>query len=210
MRMLPRRSMRRGEIEYDGDVKKADLPIVEFKNVKAMETWLSKNHAKSEGIWIRMFKKETGKPSITRDEAIDAGLCYGWIDSQANPYDEVSWLQRYTPRKAKGMWSKRNVESVARLIKEKRMRAAGLAAVEAAKKDGRWDRAYDMPSTMAVPADFLAAVKKHKKAQAFFETLNKANTYAIAWRLQTAKKPETRQKRFDALLAMLKDGKKLH
>lgn len=189
---------------------KKDLPIVEFENVKAMETWLSKNYAKCEGIWIRMFKKETGTPSITRDEAIDAGLCYGWIDSQANKLDDVSWLQRYTPRKAKGMWSKRNVESVARLIVEKRMRAPGLAAVEAAKKDGRWDRAYDKPSAMEVPTDFLAAVKKHKKAHALFLTLNKANLYAIAWRLQTAKKPETRQKRFDALLAMLKDGKKLH
>jgi uncharacterized protein YdeI (YjbR/CyaY-like superfamily) len=126
------------------------------------------------------------------------------------PLDDKSWLQKYTPRRSKSMWSKINREHVARLVKEKRMQPAGLKEVEAAKNDGRWEAAYDSPKNMEVPADFLKELKKDKKAFEFFKTLNKTNIYAIAWRLQTAKKPETRQKRMKVLLEMMKDNKKIH
>ena len=148
--------------------------------------------------------------SITYAEALDEALCFGWIDGQLKTCDTKSWLQKFTPRRSKSIWSKRNREHVARLIKEKRMTAAGLKEIELAKKDGRWEGAYDSPKNMQVPADFLRELKKDKNAYAFFQTLNKANTSAIAWRLQTAKKPETREKRMQAVLQMLGQGKKLH
>jgi uncharacterized protein YdeI (YjbR/CyaY-like superfamily) len=181
-----------------------------FKTPTEWRRWLTKHHAKPEGIWLRFFKKASGVKSITYAEALDEALCFGWIDGQLKNFDTTSWLQKFTPRRSKSIWSKRNREHVARLIKEKRMTAAGLKEVEMAKKDGRWEGAYDSPKNMQVPADFLRELKKDKNAYAFFQTLNKANTYAIAWRLQTAKKPETREKRMQALLQMLGQGKKLH
>jgi uncharacterized protein YdeI (YjbR/CyaY-like superfamily) len=181
-----------------------------FKTPKAWRTWLTKHHAKPEGIWLRFFKKASAVKSITYAEALDEALCFGWIDGQAKPFDAESWVQRFTPRRSRSLWSKRNREHVARLIKEKRMTAAGLKEIERAKEDGRWEGAYDSPKNMQVPADFLRELKKDKKAYAFFQTLNKANTYAIAWRLQTAKKPETRERRMQALLEMLGLGKRLH
>jgi uncharacterized protein YdeI (YjbR/CyaY-like superfamily) len=147
---------------------------------------------------------------VTYAEALDAALCYGWIDGQVKKSDELSYLQRFTPRRPKSLWSKRNREHVRRLIDEGRMMPAGLKQVEEAKQDGRWESAYDSPSTMAVPEDFLREVAKDPKAEAFFRALNRTNTYAIAWRLQTAAKPETRQKRMSAILAMLAQGKKFH
>src|SRR5262249_35841977 len=137
-------------------------------------------------------------------------LCYGWIDGQRKSHDDTYFLQKFTPRRPKGLWSKRNIDKVTRLIAEGRMQPSGLAEAEAAKQDGRWKAAYDSPRNMTVPEDCLKALKKNKEALAFFNTLNKANIYAIAWRLQTAKKPETRQRRFDALLAMLEREEKLH
>lgn len=181
-----------------------------FASAKGWRQWLAKNHGKSSGLWLRIYKKDSGKKTITYDEALDEALCFGWIDGQKARYDAASFLQKFTPRRPKSLWSKRNREHIARLAKEKRMTAAGLAAVAAAKKDGRWDAAYDAPSTMAVPADFLKELKKDKEAYAFFKTLDRANTYAIAWRLHTAKKPETRARRKEQLLALLKQGKKLH
>ena len=181
-----------------------------FKTPKAWRSWLIKHHIKPEGVWLRFFKKASGVKSITYPEALDEALCFGWIDGQSKKYDAKSWLQKFTPRRSKSMWSKRNREHVARLIEEKRMTAAGLKEIAMAKKDGRWEGAYDSPKNMQVPADFLRELKKDKTAHAFFQTLNKANTYAIAWRLQTAKKPETRDKRMQALLQMLRQGKKLH
>ena len=168
------------------------------------------NHAKSPGVWLRMFRKNSGEKTISHDEALDEALCYGWIDGQADKYDEKSWIQKFTPRRSKSVWSKRNRERVEMLIKEKRMKPAGFHQVAAAKKDGRWDQAYDSPKNMAIPRDFLQELKKDKKAYAFLLTLNKANTYAIAWRLQTAKKPETRERRTKVLLEMLRLGKRLH
>jgi uncharacterized protein YdeI (YjbR/CyaY-like superfamily) len=184
--------------------------IRSFATAQAWRTWLQKNQTKTEGLWLRIYKKDSGKKSVTYAEALDEALCYGWIDGQKKKYDDESFLQKFTPRRAKSLWSKRNQEHVQRLIKEKRMTAAGKAAIDAAKKDGRWDNAYDPPSTMTVPADFLKVLKKDKKAYEFFKTLNKTNTYAIAWRLQSAVKPETRAKRMESILAMLREGKNFH
>jgi uncharacterized protein YdeI (YjbR/CyaY-like superfamily) len=191
-------------------MNKTDLQIISFKFPKDWASWLAKNHATSRGIWLRLFKKDSGVASVTYAEALDEALCYGWIDGQLEEYDEKSWLRKFTPRRPKSVWSKRNIEHVNRLIADGKMKPAGLKEVEAAKADGRWERAYDSPSAMQVPQDFLIELAKNKKARAFFETLNKANTYAIAWRLQTAKKPETRAKRMQAILAMLKRGEKFH
>lgn len=189
---------------------KIDLPILSFKSPKDWANWLAKNHAASNGIWLRFFKKNSGVASVTYSEALDEALCFGWIDGRLDPYDEKSWLRRFTPRRPRSPWSKRNIEHVNRLTAAARMKPAGLKEVEAAKKDGRWEKAYDPQGTMELPADFLKALAKDKKAKAFFESLNRANHYAIAWRLQTAKKPETRARRMQAILAMLKRGEKFH
>jgi len=181
-----------------------------FTTPDAWRAWLEKNHAKADGVRVRFYKKDSGKKSINYDQALDEALCFGWIDGQANKYDADSYTQKFTPRRSRSMWSKRNREHVARLIKEKRMTPAGLKAIESAKADGRWESAYDSPKNMKVPADFLKELRKNKKAYAFYQTLNKANTYAIAWRLQTAKKSQTREKRLKALLAMLAEENKLH
>jgi uncharacterized protein YdeI (YjbR/CyaY-like superfamily) len=189
--------------------KKEQL-ILSFATAGEWRAWLAKNHASAKGIGLRIFKKNSGHKSVTYEEALDEALCYGWIDSQKQPYDNLSWIQKFTPRRERSIWSKRNKEHIARLIKERRMKPAGLKEVEAAKSDGRWDSAYDSPKNMEVPPDFLEALKKNKKAYAFFLTLNKANSFAIAWRLQTAKKPETREKRKKTILDMFAKGEKLH
>lgn len=185
-------------------------PIKSFSSPALFRKWLEKNHAEPKGIWLRFFKKASGKKTVTYDEALDEALCFGWIDGQAKSYDKDSWIQRFTPRQKRSMWSKRNRGHVTQLIKEKRMMPAGLKEIEAAKKDGRWESAYDSPKNTKVPVDFLRQLKKDRKAYTFFKTLNKTNTYAIAWRLQTAKKPETRERRVKELLAMLKRGEKLY
>lgn len=159
---------------------------------------------------MKFFKKNSGVKSITYSEALDEALCWGWIDSQAKTFDEKAYLQRFTPRKRRSIWSKRNRDHVARLVKAGRMQPPGQAQVDAAKTDGRWEAAYDSPKNTKVPPDFLKRLAQNKKAQKFFETLNRTNTYAIAWRLQTAKKPETREKRLRELLQMMIAGKKLH
>lgn len=191
-------------------IKETELPIKSFISEAAFETWLEKNHARSPGLWVRFFKKGAPRKSLTHRDALDAALCYGWIDGQLKKFDDMSYLHKFTPRGARSVWLKVNREHVERLTKEGRMQPAGLAAVAAAKKDGRWGKAYDSPSTMEVPADFLKALAKNEKARLFFDTLNRANRYAIAWRLQTAKKPETRQKRMDAIVAMLSRNEKFH
>jgi uncharacterized protein YdeI (YjbR/CyaY-like superfamily) len=186
------------------------MEIKSFSTRAKWRAWLGQKHAKSDGIWIRIYKKNSDIKTVTYAEALDEALCYGWIDGQKKAYDSDSFLQRFTPRRPKSMWSKRNCEHVARLIKEKRMTTAGLREVTAAKQDGRWDSAYDAPSSMEIPEDFLEELKKDKMSHEFFKTLNRANIYAIVWRLQTAKKPETRARRMKNLLAMMKERKKLH
>ena len=186
------------------------MEILSFRSAGEFRRWLERNHRKSEGIWLRIFKKASGEASITYAEALEEALCFGWIDGQKRTHDADSWRQKFTRRRAKSGWSKRNTEHAERLIAAQQMKAAGLAEVEAAKKDGRWTAAYDSPSKASVPEDFLAALGKDKKAMAFFESLNKANQYAIAYRLQTAKKAETRARRVEIILGMMKRGEKFH
>ena len=187
-----------------------DVPVYLFTTPQEWAKWLAKNHASVTAVWIKFAKKNTSAVSINYAQALDVALCYGWIDGLVNKYDEKYYLQRFTPRSKKSNWSKINREHIARLIKEKRMQPSGLLTVEIAKKNGQWDSAYDSSKDMQVPEDFLKEVVKDERVMAFYKTLTRANTYAIAWRLQTAKKPETREKRFNALLEMLKKGKKIH
>ena len=184
--------------------------ILSFETPGAFEKWMAKHHNKISGILIRFFKKESGKTSITYKEAVDEALCYGWIDGRANKFDDESWIQKFTPRRPKSIWSKRNIENVERLTTLAKMKPAGLEEVAKAKADGRWAQAYDSPKEMQLPDDFMKAVAKNKKAKAFFETLNKTNKYAIGWRLQTAKKPENKEKRIKAIVEMLSKEQKFH
>jgi uncharacterized protein YdeI (YjbR/CyaY-like superfamily) len=186
------------------------LPVKKFKSTSQWRTWLERNHSKSDGVWLQFFKKDSGQKTFIHAEALDEALCFGWIDGQANSFDEKSWLQKFTPRRAKSIWSKKNTENVERLIQAGRMHKAGLVEVEAAKADGRWNKAYDSPKNMNIPEDFMKALSKSKKARTFFRSLNRANLYSIHWRLQTAKKPETRQKRMQTILEMLERGEKFH
>ena len=191
--------------------KDTETPIKSFASSKQWNEWLAMNYAISNnGIWLRIFKKDSGEATITYDDALDESLCFGWIDGQKKAYDEKSWLQKFTPRRSKSIWSKRNITRVAQLIEGKRMQPSGLKEIETAKKDGRWDKAYDSPSQMEIPADFLSILKKDQQAYEFFKTLNKANIYAIAWRLETAKKQATRQKWMQIFLKMMKKRQKLH
>jgi len=189
---------------------KTEFEALTFPAARDWERWLAKNAARSKGVWLQFFKKGSGMTSITYADALDVALCFGWIDGQIKSHDEQSWIQKFTPRRPRSMWSRRNRDLIERLTNSGKMRPAGLKEVEAAKADGRWDRAYDSPSKMTVPEDFLKALAKNPKAMKFFKTLNKANTYAITWRLQTAKRPETRQKRMKEFIEMLAAGKKLH
>lgn len=181
-----------------------------FKTQAAFEAWLAKHHAKTDGIWVRFYKKASGKPTVTYAEALEVALCFGWIDGQRKSLDEESFLQLYTPRRKRSLWSKINKGHVARLTEAGRMQPAGLAEVERAKADGRWDEAYGNAKDIEIPADFLRALAKDRQAKAFFASLNKANRYSIVWRLATAKKPETRARRMAAILAWLAAGEPPH
>ena len=184
--------------------------ILFFKTPDAFEKWLAKHHNKVNGILLRFYRKESGKKSITYKEAVDEALCYGWIDGRANKFDDESWIQKFTPRGARSIWSKKNTDNIERLTSLGKMRSPGLEEVEKAKADGRWVKAYDSPKDMQLPDDFMKALSKNKKAKAFFETLNKTNKYAIGWRLQTAKKPETKEKRIKAIVEMLSKQQNFH
>lgn len=184
--------------------------IVEFVDQAAFRAWLANNAGSVPGIWLKIYKKGSGIASITYAQALDEALCFGWIDGQKKGYDELSFLQKFTPRRAGSMWSKKNIENIERLVKAGLMTEAGLQEVHNAKADGRWAAAYDKPSEMQVPEFFLEMLQQHPKANAFYKELNRANTYAIAWRLQTAKTEETRIKRAEKLIAMLEAGQKLH
>jgi uncharacterized protein YdeI (YjbR/CyaY-like superfamily) len=184
--------------------------ILSFETPGAFEKWLAKHHSKVNGILLRFYKKESGKNSITYKEAVDEALCYGWIDGRGNKFDDESWIQKFTPRGARSIWSKKNTDNIERLTSLGKMRSPGLEEVEKAKAGGRWAKAYDSPKDMQLPDDFMKALAKNKKAKAFFETLNKTNNYAIGWRLQTAKKPETKEKRIKAIVEMLSKQQKFH
>jgi uncharacterized protein YdeI (YjbR/CyaY-like superfamily) len=185
-------------------------PVIAFVSARQFEQWLVRHHGAHEGFWMRIFKKGSGPATVTYAEALDVALCYGWIDGQKQKGDAVSWLQRFTRRGKRSAWSKVNTGHVARLIAAGRMRPAGLAAVEAAKADGRWEAAYGSWSTFEMPGEFVAALAKSRKAAAHFATLNKANRYAIFYRLTTAKRAETKARRLEEFIAMLERGEKLH
>ena len=188
----------------------AELPILPFASQQELADWLAENHDRSDGLWLKLAKKDADVPSVTYDEAVEVALCYGWIDSQKKGFDQSFWLQRFTPRKPKSIWSKVNREKVEQLIASSRMQAPGLAAVELAKQDGRWEAAYNSQSTIEPPEDLLAALDANPKAKAFFTTLDSANRYAILFRLQTARKAETREKRLRQFVEMLERGEKFH
>lgn len=184
------------------------METMSFISPRAFRAWLAKNHRSSAGIWLRIYKKDSGVATVTYAEALDQALCYGWIDGQKQPGDQQSWLQKFTPRRPNSGWSKNNTKHAERLIKSGAMTAAGLKEVEGAKADGRWQTAYDAFGSSAVPDDFVKELGRNKKAKAFFATLNKTNLYSIVYRLQTAKKPETRAKRMQAIIAKLSRGEK--
>lgn len=190
--------------------KAFDSSVISFKTAREWQKWLAKNHSRSVGVWLRIAKKNSDEPSVNYAQALDEALCYGWIDSRKQAHDNLSWLQKFSPRKAGSGWSKINTKHAERLTKTGRMKSAGLKEIELAKRDGRWKRAYTSSSSARPPVDFLKELEKNKKAKAFFETLEKRNRYAIIYRLQTAKKVETRAKRMKTILAMLAKGEKFH
>ena len=191
-------------------MKSTDYPILPFASKTKYASWLAKQHNTSTGVWLKLAKKDSGIPSVTYEEALDVALCYGWIDGQKKGFDDTYWLQKFTPRGKKSIWSKINTEKAERLIASGEMKPAGLKAVEAAKSDGRWEAAYASQKSIVVPEDFQAALDKNKKAKAFFRTLNSTNRYAILFRIQTAKKAETRAKRIQQFVDMLERGEKLY
>jgi uncharacterized protein YdeI (YjbR/CyaY-like superfamily) len=188
----------------------SDPSILEFPNQTAWEAWLHANHANSSGTWVRLAKKSSGARSLAYAEALESALCYGWIDAQKKAETSIAWLQRFTPRGAKSIWSKINRQKALALIDSGRMQPAGLLEIERARKDGRYEAAYDSPRTATVPADLQVALDQSPGAKAFFATLNSANRYAILFRLQTAKKPETRARRILRFIAMLENHETFH
>lgn len=190
--------------------QKDDLPVLTFKSAVDFEAWLEERHGTSKGIWLKFAKKGTGIESISRAEAVEVALCFGWIDGQTASLDDAYWLQRYTPRRPKSKWSQINREKAEALIAQGRMRPAGLKEVEAAKDDGRWDQAYASPKNMTVPEDLQEKLDENPRAQAFFATLDSRNRYAILYRIQDAKKPETRARRIEQFVAMLNEHKTIY
>ena len=182
---------------------------LKFATRAQFRKWLQKNGTTHDGIWVELSKDKSSKPMTAR-EALEEALCFGWIDGQLRRGDENFYLQKFTPRRKRSTWSKRNIEHVARLDSEGKMAPSGLKAVESAKADGRWDNSYDSQSNMTIPEDFLFEVSKDSKVLAFWESLNKVNKFAIVWRIQTAHKEDVRKKRMTALLAMLARGEKIH
>ena len=188
----------------------ADDPLKEFRTARAFEKWLSLNHRKADGVRIRIARKSSGLPSITYEEALEVALCYGWIDGQSKSIDAQWHWQRFTPRRSRSPWSKRNRDIVARLTKEGRMRPSGQAEIDRARADGRWDAAYDSPATATVPADLAAALRGSARARKFFEALDGRNRYAILYRLMMARKPGTRARRLATFVRMLEKGQKIY
>jgi len=188
----------------------ADPPVRLFRSRAAWESWLTRHHDDDAGIWIKFAKKGTGATTVTYDEALEAALCYGWIDTQVKRLDDTYYLQRFTPRRARSKWSKTNRAAATRLIAAGLMKEPGLRAVESAKADGRWAAAYDGPATATVPDDLEQALRRNKRAREFFATLSGQNRYAILYRIQDAKRPETRARRIAQFVEMLARGEKIY
>lgn len=188
----------------------AGLPILAFQNPEAWAKWLEKNHSTSPGVWLRLAKKSSDVQSVSYSEALEVALCYGWIDGQRRSESETTWLQKFTLRGKRSIWSKINRQKALALVESGRMRPGGLKEIERAKADGRWEAAYDSPSNAAVPPDFQAALDKNARAKAFFAGLGRANRYAVLFRIQTAKKAETRARRIQQFIQMLEKKQKVH
>jgi uncharacterized protein YdeI (YjbR/CyaY-like superfamily) len=185
----------------------SDLSIYSFSSANEFEAFLDREHATAPGFYLKIAKKSSGIPSVSAAEAVEIALCFGWIDGRANGLDNHWWLVRYTPRRPKSIWSQKNVNTIGRLLEEGRMRPTGVAAVEAAKADGRWERAYAGPATITVPDDLATALAAEPTAASFFEGMNKPDRYSVLWRVQTAS-PQSRAKRIEALVQMLAEGKR--
>lgn len=185
-------------------------PIIAFAGPTDWEKWLAEHHTGASGGWLKLAKKGSGSTTVTYAEALDVALCYGWIDAQKAPYDEAFWLQRFCPRRPGSKWSQVNRDKVAALVTADRMQPAGLAAVEAAKADGRWDAAYAPQRTASVPPDLQSALDATPGAAAFFAGLSSLNRYAVLHRIQDAKKPETRARRIEKFVQMLSRGETLY
>lgn len=187
-----------------------NLPIKLFKDFDSWIAWLEKHHEKESGIWVKFAKKSSGVQSITYEEAREGAIMYGWIDGLKHGLDETYYTLRITKRRPKGNWSKINREIAEELIKNGRMQSAGMREVDAAKNDGRWEKVYDSQSKITIPEDFQKLLNKNPKAKEFFSTLNSANRYAFLYRIQTAKKPETRKARIEKFIEMLNHGEAFH
>ncbi len=188
----------------------AELPIKQFRSAAAWRTWLTREHERSDGVWVRIAKQDTGIPSVRYPEVLDVALCFGWIDGHRKAEDEEWFLQRFTPRRAQSRWSEKNRAKALALIANGEMHAAGLHEVERAQQDGRWDAAYAPQSTATVPPDLAAALEASPKAQAFFATLDSRNRYAVLYRIHDAKRASTRVRRIEQFVAMLAKGETLH
>ncbi|SHL21512.1 Uncharacterized conserved protein YdeI, YjbR/CyaY-like superfamily, DUF1801 family [Bradyrhizobium lablabi] len=193
-----------------GKASSCDLPIIAFQSRQAWDAWLTAQPARSKGLWLKLAKKSSGVASVSRQEAVDTALCYGWIDGQLDSFDDKYWLIRFTPRQPRSIWSEKNRARALELIELGRMRPAGLNEIERAKKDGRWSAAYAGQSTAQVPDDLRAALEKRGKAKKFFETLDSRNRYAILHRIHNAKKTETRIARIEKFVTMLAEGKTIY
>jgi uncharacterized protein YdeI (YjbR/CyaY-like superfamily) len=191
-------------------VKVDPAKVREFKDSASFYTWLGKHHDKESEVWIKIHKVGSGLKSITQKEAIDVVLCWGWIDGICKRFDERSYLQRYSPRGRKSVWSKINVGNIARLVKEGRMTEHGMKHVEAAKADGRWDRAYNAGKDKNIPADLQAAIDAEPKAKAMLATLSAQNRFSLTFRIQNMKTEAGRRKKIEAFVDMLKRGKTIH
>ncbi|WP_427913422.1 YdeI/OmpD-associated family protein [Ramlibacter sp. MMS24-I3-19] len=181
-----------------------------FATQRAFESWLRKNHATSDGIWLLIARPGSEASTVTYPQAVEVALCFGWIDGQKKALDDQHWLQRFTPRRPSSVWSKTNRTKAEALIQSGRMQPSGMAAIERARANGRWETAYDGARTAGVPADLQEALDRQPGACTFFAQLNAANRYAVLWRVQTAKRPETRSRRIETLVAMLSRGEKIH
>jgi uncharacterized protein YdeI (YjbR/CyaY-like superfamily) len=187
-----------------------DLPILEFADRSAWARWLDAEHASSRGIWLKFAKKASGVPTVVHAEALEEALCYGWIDGQARPQDETYYLMRFTPRRPRSKWSQNNRDKATKLIEQGRMKPAGIAQVEAAKQDGRWEAAYPPQSSQAVPDDFQRALDENPAAAQFFATLKGTRRYSFIYRIHDAKRPETRARRIKEFVTMLAEGRTHH
>ena len=188
----------------------AEIESLLFPSQAHFAAWLAEHHQSSDGVWLRHAKKASPEPSVSYQEALEVALCFGWIDGQKRSFDTHHFLQRWTPRRARSLWSKVNRDKVLRYIAEGKMQPAGHAEIERARADGRWDAAYDSSSTAVAPADLLAAFERHPGAAEFFASLNAQNRYAVLFRVQTAKRPETRARKVEEFAAMLARGESVH